>query len=356
MKTKATIRRKDSGWQLIISWKDEAGSWHQKSKQGFARKSDAQEAEAELIQSIKKQPHPVDKAMKDITLIQFCEEYLEARKSIIHGSKVNYKNAVKALGGLANEPLSTITFRQLQKAVSGWEFAPATQSNYRIFLKALFAAAIKPYKLITDNPMDDIEIAKARDKKQRRTLTDAEYRKLLEVLKDDPEATLAANILYYTGLRRGEMMGLSWDKISWKEATMTIDTQYNKTKTGRLSMQTPKSRNGFRDVPIPTKLLSLLKQYHDTYPMRLDRRLFSLPVVVIRRVCVAMRNVHPDLSPHCLRHTYATRLLSQGVDVRTVAALIGDDTETVIRTYIHYTDEMRRAAKNDIEKIFSVNF
>ena len=90
--------------------------------------------------------------------------------------------------------------------------------------------------------------------------------------------------------------------------------------------------------------------------MQLDRKLFALPVIVVRRVCVAMRAVHPDLSPHCLRHTYATRLLSQGVDVRTVAALIGDSTQTVIRTYIHYTDDMRMAAAKDIEKIFAGNF
>ena len=151
------------------------------------------------------------------------------------------------------------------------------------------------------------------------------------------------------------MMGLSWDKINWKESTMTIDQQYNKTKTGKLLLQSPKSRNGYREIPIPAKLLTILKQYHSN-PIRLDRRLFARPVVVIRRVCVAMRNVHPDISPHCLRHTYATRLLSQGIDVRTVAALIGDDKQTVIRTYIHYTDEMRKAAKNDIEKIFATNF
>lgn len=352
MKTNTTVRRKDNGWQIVISYK--AGNkWKQKSRQGFKTKHEAKEAEAEIIQAIKKQPHPVDRALKGITLVQFCEEYLRAKKSLLNGSKVNYRNAVKSLGSLANEPIDGITFRDLQNAVSGWEFAPATQSNYRIFLKALFAAAIKPYKLITENPVDNIEIAKAREKKERRTVTDDEYTKLLKALKDDPEATLAVNILYYTGLRRGEMMGLSWDKINWKESTMTIDTQYNKTKTGRLSMQTPKSRNGFREVPIPAKLLTILKYYHNTYPIRLDRRLFSLPVVVVRRVCVAMRNVHPDLSPHCLRHTYATRLLAQGVDVRTVAALIGDDTETVIRTYIHYTDEMRKAAKNDIERIFN---
>ena len=49
MKTTTTYRQKDNGWQIIVSWKDENGRWRQKSRQGFARKSDAKEAEAELI-------------------------------------------------------------------------------------------------------------------------------------------------------------------------------------------------------------------------------------------------------------------------------------------------------------------
>jgi hypothetical protein len=53
MKTTTTYRQKDNGWQIIVSYK-EGTKWKQKSRQGFARKSDAKEAEAELIKSIKK--------------------------------------------------------------------------------------------------------------------------------------------------------------------------------------------------------------------------------------------------------------------------------------------------------------
>lgn len=353
MQTTSTFRQKDGNWQIIISWKDSNGKWRQKSKQGFTTKREAKEYESKLLQKIKKQPHPVDKAFKGITLLQFTAEYLKSKKSLIKGSKRCYENAVNALGDLAEKPLESITFRQLQNVISEWTFGAATQNNYRISLRALFRAAIKPYRIIAENPMDDIEISKEREKKERRTVTDAELQQLLKDLKHDAEATLAVNVLYYTGLRRGELLALSWDKIDWKESLLTVDTQYNKTITGKFMLQPPKSRNGFRVIPIPAKLLRLLKQYKNKYPLQMDRKFYAHPEVVIRRVCVAMRAVHPDLSPHCLRHTYATNLLAQGVDVRTVAALIGDDTRTVISTYIHYTDEMRKAAQQDIEKIFA---
>ena len=149
MKATTTYRQKNNGWQIIVQWKDSSGKWRQLSKQGFSKKSEAKEYEAVLLQKIKKQPHPVDKALQGVTLAQFAEEYLKAKKSLIHGSKKNYMNAVNALGSLADKPIDTITFRQLQKAISDWNFAPATQSNYRINLRAIFRAAIKPYRLIT---------------------------------------------------------------------------------------------------------------------------------------------------------------------------------------------------------------
>ena len=53
-----------------------------------------------------------------------------------------------------------------------------------------------------------------------------------------------------------------------------------------------------------------------------------------------------------MRHTYATTLLANGLDVKTVASLLGDDVNTVINTYIHFTDEMRLRAADKVANIF----
>ena len=106
MKHTTTFRQKDSGWQLIISFKDADGKWHQKSRQGFQRKSDAKEAEAELLAQIKKAPRPVEKAMAGITLREFCIEYLKTRKDLVYITKKHYTNAVDAVPDLADKPLA----------------------------------------------------------------------------------------------------------------------------------------------------------------------------------------------------------------------------------------------------------
>ena len=344
MKTTTTFRKKDNSWQVIVSYKD-GRSWKQKSRQGFATKSEAKEYEAELIKQIKKAPRPVDKALKNITLKEFCETYLKLKKSIKIGTRRNYANAVNSLCGVEKKPMNSITYLDVQTAVSGWNMKSATQKQYLSKLNILFRAAVKPYGIIQTNFIPEIEITKDRSKTERLTITEEQFQELLANTK--PDVKLAIAICYYTGLRRGELLGLTWQDIN-NSITISkqLDTQHN-------ILMDPKTKNSFRTIPVPQVLRTMLKQYHDTQPLDINRRVFPRPYGTYYGVKRAMKRISKDLSPHCLRHTYATNLLAKGMDIRTVAALLGDDVKTVINTYIHYTDDMRQAAANEIEKIFN---
>ena len=349
MKTNTTFRQKDGAWQIIVSYKD-GSRWRQKSRQGFPTKREAREAEADILKQIKNRPRPVDWNMAGITLMQFCELYTKVKKSITESTKQNYIDAVKSLRIVANRPVHMITYVDLQNDVSGWNTAPQTQRVYFAKIRILFRAAIKPYGLRTDDPTVDIELPRVRQKTERRTMTDKQFRLLMDRAHDD--VRVAAAICYYTGLRRGDMLALTWSDI--KDMTLTVSKQL--VIRPKVHVAAPKSRNGFRTIPIPQALMVMLKEYHDSRPLDMQRRLFPAPTSTFTRLSRAIRSVDPGLSTHCLRHTYATNLLAHGVDIRTVAALLGDDVKTVIGTYVHYTDDMRQAAARDIQKIFAENF
>ena len=147
-------------------------------------------------------------------------------------------------------------------------------------------------------------------------------------------------------------MAITWKDINFSAMTITIDKQFDGRKKG-YHVTNPKSKNGFRTIPIPQVLLQMLKQYRDSEPMSIDRRLFRNPHGTYESLMDAIKKIDARFSVHCLRHTYASNLLARGIDIRTVAALLGDDTKTVTNTYVHYTDDMRSAAAKDIQKIFA---
>ena len=348
MKTTTTYRQKDNGWQIIVSYKEE-NKWKQKSKQGFPTKREAKEHEEELIKSIKKQPRPINKSMAGITLMEFCEAFLKLKKTIALGTKRNYINAVNSLQSVSNKPMHMITYLDVQTAVSGWNMKPQTQKQYLSKLLILFRAAVHPYGIIQTNFIPDIEIPKGRSQTERLTITEEQFKKLMATTSDDIKLAIA--ICYYTGVRRGELLGLTWQDIDRQAVTISkqLDTQH-------FIYTAPKTKNSFRTIPIPIALVNMLNEYRRTKPLDIQRRLFPKPYGTYYGMKRAIKTVDSRLSPHCLRHTYATHLLAKGMDIRTVAALLGDNVKTVINTYIHYSDDMRKAAADDIEKIFAENF
>ena len=345
-----TYRQKDGGWQLIVSYKDDNGRWRQKSRQGFKSKHEAKDAEEELVQAVRNRPHPIDRSMEGISLSEFCNIYLDFKQSITEGTKNTYRRSVQSLGELADKPINKITFLELQRTIGRWDMKASTQALYKSKLNALYKAAVKPFGLVTENLIPDIEIPRQRDKKPARIISEDTLQKVLHGAPYD--VRMAVLLGWYTGMRRGELLALTWDDINFAESIIDINKQIDSVR--RIIVPYTQSHNGKRSIPVPAILLTELRRYKAGHVLRLDKKLFPKPLSLYQRMLTLMQKY--GASPHYLRHSYATRLVASGIDIRTVAALLGDNLQTVIHTYIHYSDEMRAAAAGSIAKIFAANF
>lgn len=351
-----TYRKKDKGYQIILSYKDNKGRWRQKSRQGFETKKLAKAAGDKLLDEAKEKAlNVVDESMKDITLRQVFELFLLENNAVLeYNTRALYTQALQAFIKIADIPVVEITHSDIIDSMSPMKYAVSTKKLYLSKVGRVFRYAIDTLEIVTANPV--AKVPKEKDKRQKKTqvISADDFKTLLDTVRQkNYTAYVKIAIAGYAGLRYGEIVGLTWDNVDLKDGMISVTAQLSALGKNKYTIKPTKSMNGYRDIPIPKELSQILHEYKHASVLRIDRRLFTDKTS--RALCVdkLIARICQGSSIHSLRHTYATRLLANGVDVKTVAALLGDTVETVMNTYVHYSDEMREKAKKDIDRIFA---
>ena len=165
-----------------------------------------------------------------------------------------------------------------------------------------------------------------------------------------------------TGMRRGEIVALQWDDLNMQTGELHISRQAT-TVHGNIHICAPKTKSSIRTVILPPDIVKILVEYKK----RINSRwMFPSPVKedapyhpsAIRKVLdrTLERAECKHVRFHDLRHTFATTALANGMDVKTLSAIIGHiSSETTLNIYTHITDNMQRSAANKIEQGFGRN-
>lgn len=349
MQFNTTIRRKDKGYQIIVSYKD-GYKWKQKSKQGFATQREAKLYGQQIVDNLKKTiTSPLDDSLKDITLIEFFDIFISEHINATKNTLITYKNALNVVDALKDKKLSTITTQDILHQFNHSVYAVATINlAYRV-LNMLFNYAISPYKVIRENPCKPIKPLKQRDVKKVSVITADELQRLDELEDSNYLYYVLFMVARYTGARYGEIIAITWNDIDFTNKTIAINKQWVALGNNQFDYSFTKSTNGIRTIPIPPALLVILTKYKNVCT---TDRLFNFRRSNTTTPNRILQKYIPEKSMHAFRHTYATTLLANNVDVKTVASLLGDTVDTVIHNYIHYTDEMRLKAAESVANIF----
>lgn len=162
----------------------------------------------------------------------------------------------------------------------------------------------------------------------------------LPKLKYQDQCFMALTI--FTGLRRGEVLGLKWEDVDTTHGVIHVNR--NVTYHGSTpNIGTPKTDNGYRDVPIVPHLMSILGDAKSGYVIPSPRNINQpLCCSTYRRMWKRIRatiNLH-DATPHVFRHTYLTILAGLNIDVKTLQSIAGhSDIQITMNRYVHKRTE-----------------
>lgn len=181
----------------------------------------------------------------------------------------------------------------------------------------------------------------------------AEYNQALRLLSyEDSVYALVVETALKTGLRRSEIFGLAWEDVDLVNNSLNVVR--TRQKSGKKMVVLPcKTQSSVRKLSIPTSLSIKLKKHHQnnmntTYVF--ENVDYDVATSWYREW--AKKSGLTRIRFHDLRHTHATLLLSQGIDVKTIANRLGhSNISTTLNTYAHVLDELDRSATDALEKI-----
>ena len=212
-------------------------------------------------------------------------------------------------------------------------------------------------KIILNNPTNACELPKV-EHQEMQTIPAEQLQAFLQEAK----ATGVYEMYYIelaTGLRRGELLGLKWQDIDWKNGIIKVRRQVARVD-GKLVEAPLKTKNSYRTVTISRQAIEVLKQQkaktHDQYvfpspnggPISPDS-VNNMLKRVLERAGI------PKVRFHDLRHTFATIALQNGVDIKTVSGMLGHfSAGFTLDTYAHVTTSAQKEAAQTMGIILSM--
>lgn len=395
----AFYRKVHGTWQYRVSYKDVyTGKYKEKTKSGFARKSDAVEAANKLELDLSNGFKPQNQQPS-------LESYMYTWFNLVkdnyrYGTQISRLNSIerisKKLGKIQLKDLNAdIISKYLQEMSSDCNLASSTINSDYVVIKKTIEQAIRS-NYIYQNPLLAVVKPKAKPQKKARYWSLADLEKFIQLQNirinqaiSESHSSSHSSLQYVTrirdlamicvlagsGVRVGELCGLLVSSYDSSTQTLSIHHNYvSTTKSGKSDMfkrtTTLKTTAGYRDVPLPDTVAKNLELWLATRKMYMDVHhlldddgsMFPSPHGV-RSITpydvrgqvnnITKRFNLPSINVHGFRHTYASFLLAANVAPKRAQALLGHkDIKTTLNIYTHVSAKEKVNAVAQLNQLF----
>lgn len=327
-------------WKVYIRYKDWQGENQIHTKRGFATKREELEYEREFLL----------KKTKDVNMgfPQFVEIYMEDMKPRLKLNTFLTKTHIiqsKIIPYFKNKSLAGITATDIIQwqnkllSMRDENNRPYSQTYLRTVqnqLSAIFNHACRFYGLANNPSKQAGKMGKAKSKEML-FWTKEEYLKFAEVIKDKPISYYAFEMLYWTGIREGELLALERGDVNLETRKLTINKSYQRLE-GEDYITTPKTEKSNRVIELPEFLCEELEDYFGMlYKCDEKTRLFTISKSYLHREMdrgAKLAGVK-RIRIHDLRHSHVAHCIELGFSPVAIAERMGHEGINITYNYAH---------------------
>lgn len=337
---------KNGKWSVSFYCKDYQGINKKYKKMGFNTKKEALNYANDFINL-----HTgSNKTLLKNVVNAFFDEH---KKTIKYNTIKSYENLIKIINNtLGNYPITDIQAKELNFLFSKFVDKTATQKHLKRFLNQVFKYA-KLYYNLQINPLDNYLLkAKKQDKKEKEILTLEDFKDFYNkvLIKRKLHVQAFFMLLYFTGARCGEITALTLKDIDLINNTISI----NKTRVTNQKTNSPKNKSSVRVVTVPNQAMETLKKYINTLPYIPNDFIFKTKEIYtdFLKYYKNKKVIKSGLTLHSFRHSHASYLIKNGVDIATISKRLGHaDVYVTMKTYAHFYDDKQDKILNLLNEI-----
>ena len=344
---------KTGKWFAKFYYTNWQGIKKQKWKRGFATKKEALGFERDFLEQQSTNP--------DMTFQNLYEIYMEDMAARLKQSTLLTKKAVlqtHILPFFGSKPINEIKASDVRRWQAKLMSSPNNYSQTYLKkinteLNSIINYAKRFYDLNTNPCGKAGTIGKAKAEEMDYWTYD-EYIAFREGVKDKPLSYICIEVLYWTGMREGELLALSPADIDLDNKTISINRTYQRIE-GKDVFTSPKTRKSKRKIPIPDFLCQELSDYiQSRYMLDADERLFPVTKSYLSHEMIrGCKNTGvKKIRIHDIRHSHASLLINQGCDALMLADRLGHEkVSTTINTYSHLFPHKQQELVHSLESL-----
>ncbi|MBL7575764.1 Site-specific recombinase XerD [Peptoniphilus asaccharolyticus DSM 20463] len=354
-----------SKWYCSFYYTDYQGNRKRKKKEGFETKKQAEEWERDFLNNIDLSP--------SMTFQTLTDKYMEDIKPRCKINTITTKNTylqahiLPYFKDLKINDINPLIIREWQN-IKLTELSPVTNKPYSpTYLKSLntLLSAILNYGVkfhnLKENPcLKTGSIGSLKSDKDIQIWSIEEFNQFINVI-DRSELHLGFNILYWSGLRIGELLALKWSDIDSERNILNIDESYQRIKKEDI-ITNPKSKKSIRKIVIIQSVIDELLEYKKKiYSPADDERIFPFQKRVFEKAIKKYSKLAKikTIRVHDLRHSHASLLIHNGINIVSISNRLGHEkVSTTLNIYAHLfnssDDNLIKALEEEAAKKTSI--